>query len=63
MQSGKSSHDTHVVGRERHDHDHAQHPQGADAVATGSHVADSAAQGAEYTCPMHTDIRQTGPGC
>jgi len=46
MQRKHSSHGEHGPGR----HDHAHHHQAAAAAAT------------QYTCPMHPQIRQMGPG-
>ena len=46
----------------RHDHPHA-HPMGHSRRPNSpARSIDTAAAGAIYTCPMHPEIRQTGPG-
>ncbi len=43
-----------------HPHDHAGHHEHAHAAP--SPTAAQAAAGSEYTCPMHPEVRQIGPG-
>lgn len=57
MQRTNSSHGEHGAEHQHdHHHDHvghAHHDHGGQAVASGA---------AEYTCPMHPEVRQAGPG-
>ena len=50
--------------QDRHGHHHGHTPGSAPVVPTpgGGAASKSVAEGTIYTCPMHPEIRQTGPG-
>lgn len=45
-----------------HEHDHAHHAHGHAAAAPARPVAPAPGTDVEYTCPMHPQVRQIGPG-
>jgi Cu+-exporting ATPase len=64
MDPSKSNHSSHVmpdgtVMKGEHHHDHGHH---ADAPVAAKRPAISAQGNVQYTCPMHPQVRQMGPG-
>ena len=56
---------THTHGHEHSQddkHDGHHHPAPRKRAEAAPHAAVQGAKGVEYTCPMHPQIRQTGPG-
>ncbi|MGJ7497303.1 copper-transporting P-type ATPase [Variovorax sp. RT4R15] len=59
MQQEKSSHTEHAAGHQDALHDHAGHAHQGHTAEGGTAAASS---DVEYTCPMHPEVRQQGPG-
>src|SRR5690606_18816546 len=68
LEKSTQSHDSHHDGcaapvlhdHARHGHEH--HHNAHHSVHTGRELQQPALPGAEYTCPMHPEVRQIGPG-
>ena len=67
MQRESSSSGTHGAGHQQpQDHDHSGHEHSGEVAARKEHGQPAASSPAdsdvEYTCPMHPEVRQKGPG-
>ena len=62
MQRQNSSHAVQGAGHQHQHHHHHVHHTAAPAPAATPSVAAKGGKDVEYTCPMHPQIRQMGPG-